>query len=410
MITDKYHLHLHTLGRTELNALYVTLSILAFAEGLIGVFVPIYFWNLGFPLWKILLFYLLHSALFLAFAFALLPMIKKLSDKMMMFLSIPFLILYFLGLGMMKAHPFLFFMLPIASALNGLLFNIGYNIDFSSATDRKELGKEVGTRYMLGSVLALAAPFFGGVLISATGFQTTFYVGSAILLVSVLPLFFFPNRNLSKNLTIRSIVPFFKEKELRPFTISGIGYAMETVVGRAIWPLFIFIVIGDFKEFGSIISLGLIVTATVTYLVGFLADYGKRRNVITWASIGNAFMWSIRPFVALSPMVVGVHIGGNVVNSGLMVAWTSQYYKITKTVSNATAFIISRELLYNATRVVFIPILMLIAYFVPTGTFFALSFVAAAFASMLFIVANETHSHLVTGRMTLEHVDDDQLA
>lgn len=401
MIPDKNHLHI--LRTTEINALYVTLTFLAFAEGLISVFVPIYFWNLGFPMWKILLFYLLNSVMFLISAFALLPVIKKLSDKMMMFLSIPVLILYFLGLGMMKAHPWFFFLLPAASALNGLLFNIGYNIDFSSVLDRKELGKEVGTRYMLGSILALAAPFFGGVLISAAGFQTTFYVGSIILLVSVLPLFFFPNRNLSHGLNIRSIIPFFGESELRPFTISGIGYAAETVVGRAIWPLFIFLAIGNIKEFGGIISLGLIVTATVTYLVGYLSDYGKRRDVITGASIGNALMWLVRPFIAQPPMVVGVHIGGNVINSGLMVAWSSQYYKITKTVSNATAFIISRELLYNAARVVFIPILMLIAYLVPTETFFALSFVLAACASMLFIVANKTHSHLVAGHATIKH-------
>lgn len=403
MLTEKNHLPI--VKNTEMRALYLTLGILSFAEGLIGVFVPIYFWNLGLPIWKILLFYLLHSTLFLVFVFSLLPVIKKLSDKMMMFLSIPFLVLYFLGLGTMKSIPVLFFALPIASAMHALLFNVGYNIDFSSAADKAKLGKEVGTRYVFGSILALGAPFFGGVLISAAGFQTTFVIGSAILLVSVLPLFFFPNRNLSPNLTIRSIAPFFKERELRPFTVSGIGYAAEVVVRGAIWPLFIFIAIGDFEEFGSIISLGLVVTAIVTYLVGFLADYGKRRNIITWTSIGNALVWLIRPFIALPALIVGVHIGGNVVNSGLLVAWSSQYYKITKTVSDATAFIISREILYNATRVVVIPFLMFIAYLTPTGTFFTLSFVTAAFASMLFIAANKTHSHLVTGPVTLKHAD-----
>lgn len=410
MVIEKNNLHVHLRGSAELNALYVTLGFIAFAEGLIGVFVPIFFWNLGFPIWKILLFFLLHSIMFVIAAFALLPIMRKLSDKMMMFLSIPFLMLYFLGLGMMKGHLWIFYILPIASALNLFLFNIGYNVDFSSAAKREKIGTEVGTRYILISILSLAAPFFGGLLISAAGFQTTFYVGSIILFLSVLPLFFFPNRNLSPNLGVDSITPFFKEKELRPFSISGIGYATEVIVRGTIWPLFIFIAIGNFKEFGSVISLGLIVTAVVTYLVGYLSDYGKRRNVITWTSIGNAAMWLVRPFIGFPPMIVGVHIGGNVINSGLMVAWTSQYYKITKTVSNAAAFIISREILYSAARVIFIPILMLIAYLVPTRTFFALSFVAAAFASMLFIVANKTHSHLVTGHATLKHVDEDQLA
>ncbi|OGM93015.1 hypothetical protein A2333_00090 [Candidatus Wolfebacteria bacterium RIFOXYB2_FULL_49_7] len=404
MINDKHHFHLF--ANTEMNALYATLGFLAFAEGLISVFVPIFFWNLGFPMWKILLFYFLHSALFLLFAFTLLPVIKKLSDKMMMFLSIPFLVLYFLGLGMMKTIPIFFFLLPIASALHGLLFNIGYHIDFSSIANKEKIGKEVGTRFVLGSILALSAPFLGGVLIEAAGFQNTFFIGSAILLASVLPLFFFPRRNPSPNLTVRSIIPFFKESELRPFTLSGIGYAIEAVFGRAIWPLFVFLVIGDIKQFGGIISIGLIATAIVTYLVGYLSDYGKRRNVITLASIGNALVWFIRPFIAQAPSVVGIHIGGNVVNSGLMVAWTSQYYKITKTVPNATAFIISRELLYNAARVIIIPILMLVAYYLPTQSFFSVGFVVAACASLLFLTANKTHTHLLIEPTKLTHDHD----
>ena len=404
MISDKHHFHLF--ANTEMNALYVTLGFLAFAEGLISVFVPIFFWNLGFPMWKILLFYFLHSAAFLLFALTLLPLIKKLSDKMMMFLSIPFLVLYFFGLGIMKTIPGLFFVLPIASALHGLLFNIGYHIDFSSVANRKKIGEEVGTRFVLGSILALAAPFFGGILIEAAGFQNTFFIGSAVLIASVLPLFFFPKRNPSPNLTVRSIIPFFKESELRPFTISGVGYAIEAVFGRAIWPLFVFLIIGDIKQFGGIISIGLIVTAIVTYLVGYLSDYGKRRDVITLASIGNALVWFIRPLIAQAPSVVGIHIGGTVVNSGLMVAWTSQYYKIAKTVPSATAFIISRELLYNAVRVVFIPLLILIAYYMPTGTFFSLGFILAACASLLFLAANKTHAHLLIEPAKLAHTHD----
>lgn len=403
MISDKHHLHIF--DNKEMNALYATLGFLAFAEGLISVFVPIYFWNLGFPLWKILFFYFLHSALFLVFAFILLPVIKRMSDKMMMFLSIPFLVVYFFGLGMIKVDPFIFFALPLASAMHALLFNIGYNIDFSSIADRKRIGKEVGTRYVLGAILALGAPFVGGLLIEASGFQNTFFIGSAILLVSVLPLFFFKNRNISQNLTIKSIIPFFKERELLPFTISGIGYAMEVVIGKAIWPLFVFLAIGSFKEFGGIISLGLIVTAVITYLVGFLSDYGKRRDVIMWTTIGNGASWIIRTLIGQPAMVVGAHIGSNVIYSGLMVAWSSQYYKITKTVSDTTAFIISREIVYNGARVVCIPFLMLIAYLTTTETFFKTSFIFAGCISLLFLAANKTHAHLLTGLITMQHDD-----
>ena len=403
MVSDKHHVRLFE--DREVDALSLSLSIVTFADGLISIFVPVYFWSLGFSIAKILLFYLLHSILYVAVSFLLLTIVRRLSDKMMIFLSIPFLILYFVGLSMMRDNGAIFYLLPIASSLHAFFFTIGYNINFSNVVERSEIGKNVGTRAVLNSVMQFGAPLFGGLLIKFSGFSNTFLIGSIVLLVSVIPLFFFPNRNKSSRLTVKSLIPFFKDPELQPFNISGVGYATEVIISKTIWPLFIFIAVGNIGEFGGIISLGLIVTALITYLVGFLSDYGRRRNVITVTTTGNALLWLIRPFIAQTPLIVGIHVGGNAIYSGLSVAWTSQFYKITKTVSNATAFIISREVLYNIARVVFIPILMAIAWVLPARVFFPVSFVIAAFATLLYLEANKTHAHLLTSLMTLKHVE-----
>lgn len=403
MISDRHYLHIFK--NREIGALYLSLSIITFADGLISIFVPIYFWSLGFSITRILLFYLLHSIFYVIASFALLNIVRRVSDKMMIFLSIPFLILYFIGLSMMHTSAFIFYLIPIASSLHAFFFTIGYNINFSSVAEREDIGKAVGVRYVFISIMQLAAPLFGGLLIRFSGFQNTFLIGSVVLLISVFPLFFFPNRNKSLRLTARSLVPFFKDPELQPFNISGIGYATEVIISKTIWPLFIFIAIGNIGEFGGIISLGLIVTAMITYLVGFLSDYGKRRDVITVATTGNALLWLIRPFITQTPLLVGIHVGGNAVYSGLSVAWNSQFYKITKTVSDATAFIISREVLYNIARVVFIPILMVLAWALPRQLFFQVSFVIAAFATLLYLEANKTHAHLLIKLMDAQRIE-----
>lgn len=400
---------IHIFNNMEMDALFVTLGMLAFAEGLISIFVPVYFWKLDFSIAKILLFYLLHSAWFLLLMTVSFPLLRKLSDKMMMFLSIPFLIAFFMLLGELPEQTMLFWALPIATATNAILFNAGYNINFAAAADRSEIGKEVGMRSIIASAAQMIAPLFGGLLIQESGFQYAFWIGSTLAFLAIVPLFFFPTRNISHGLRLRSLAPFFKERELLPFNISGIGYAMEIIIRGVVWPLFIFIAIGTFAEFGGIISIGMIATAVVTYFLGSLSDYGKRRNIITWTTVGSAFIWFARTVITQPALIVGTHIFGNVVNSGLTVAWTSQYYKITKTVSDAAGFIISREMLYNATRVIFIPILIVIANYTTTATFFSISFAIAALVSLLYLTANKTHGHLLKG-LILEHVDEHPVA
>lgn len=281
----------------EMDSLYIALALLHFAEGLISIFVPIYFWGLGFPLWEILLFYFLYSLFFVLFILISLPFLQKLSDKMMMFLSIPFLVVYFIGLSYIPDYRFLFFVLPAITAVSRILFNTGYQVDFSESADDKYVGREVGMRHMTVSLTKLISPFLGGFLITRFGFGNNFIIGASILFLAILPLFFFPARKLSRNLRWDAVLGFLKNKKLMPFTIAGIGYALEISISRVVWTLFIFFSIGSIQNFGGIISIGLLTSAFVTYLVGFLSDHGKRRRIISLSSVLYFLVWIMRPFL-----------------------------------------------------------------------------------------------------------------
>lgn len=367
------------------------IALFIFAKSLISIFVPIYFWELGFSMQQILLFYFLNSLFFVIATLSLLPIIRRLSDKMMMFLSLPFLVLYFLGLGFIPDIPILFYILPVTLTFHMLLFNVGYHLDFSNVYDRKYVGREVGTRHMIGAMAGFSAPFIGGVLIALIGFQYTFFIGSVILFLAVVPLFFFPRRNLSTHIHIKEVAEYLKSKQLRPFNISGAGYAVETMVGRIIWPLFIFISIGSIERFGAVISIGLLTGVVVTYITGYLSDAGRRRKILRWAAGFFSFIWILRPLMIKPFMVVGSHIGGDIVNSALMVSWSSQYYKIARAVSDSGLFILSRELLYHIVRVPFLLLLIAMSYTMQSDQFFTTSFIIAGIATALFLFANKSH-------------------
>ncbi|MFA6364891.1 MAG: MFS transporter [Candidatus Paceibacterota bacterium] len=385
----------HFFGKTELNALYATLGLIYFGESLVSVFVPVYLWKLEFPLWQILFFYFLNSLFFVLLTFLALPWLRKLSDKMMMFLSIPFLVVYFLVLKLISDVPIMFYVAPFLLACSGLLFNVGYNLDFSKATDDKKLGREVGTRYTVGALTQFAAPFLGGVLIAFIGFSGTFFVAAVVLFIAVFPLFFFPHHHLPLNLERKALVSFLEHPKLLTLNLACAGYAMETTVGRVIWPFFIFITIGGVENLGGVVSAGLLASALATYFVGFLSDGGRRRKALAWTTSLFSLVWVLRLFFKSVPAVVGSNVGGNVINAALMVAFSSQLYKITRLAPNPSLFILSREVLYQLARVFFLPVLMLLAFVLPMDIFFLISFGMAAILALSFLFANKFHSHMI---------------
>lgn len=376
----------------EIDSLYFTESLISFGSGLISVFVPIYFWILGFPLWQILFFYFLHSLYFVTLALALLPVLKRLSDKMMIFLSLPFLFGYFLLLGQISNNSSWLYVTPLLSALGALFFNVGYHLDFTCSADGDCIGRSVGTRHFISSLVRFSSPLLGGLLIAWSGFNNAFILSAIIMIIAVVPLFFFPRRKIASFLGYRQLFSCLSNKKLIPFNISCIGYAVEERIALIIWPLFVFLAIGNIKQFGGVISLGLLASALINYLIGYFSDKGERRHLFTASVIFYFLGWVAAMFVRGIYGLIGLNVYGNMAGSALYVAWGSQYYHLAKAVPGVCAFILSREILYNLARMVFLPLLMILSVLFPSDIFFRLSFAVAALSVLFYFFANRTHT------------------
>ncbi len=386
---DRHHFFLFK--NKEVTSLYLTSSLLTFVEGLIGIFIPIYLWKIGYELWEIFLFFAVLSVAFVFFSFALLPVLRRLSDKAMMLTGIPFRVIFYYGFSFLPAAPWLFFALPAIAAVANIMINVGYNLDFSGASDERDLGKEVGLRFSMSSLTKFGAPFMGGVLIALFSFNAVFIIASLILVASVLPLFFFPPRRSPEHLNARVIWGHIKNKSIRPFNFSAAGYAVEKSMGMDVWPLFIFLTLGSLEQFGGIISLSLLAGVVTTYGMGVLTDRGKRRTVITVSVVIGTILWVTRLFILRPAGVALSNIAGGLNYSGLIIPWSTQYYKLAQATHVPGVFIVSREVLYNLSRAVVMVVLTLVA-FVASGHVFNISYVIGAGATLLFLYANKEHT------------------
>src|SRR3989344_8337303 len=134
----------HFFKDRELNELYVSISIRSFALSLIGVFVPIYFYLIGYSLTSIFFFYMLLSLFHIVFSIPIAKISSKFGIKHLIGLSVPFLIIFFFLLYSIETFNWPLPILSVFAGLSTAMFWLPYHIDFAKFSDRKNRGKEIG--------------------------------------------------------------------------------------------------------------------------------------------------------------------------------------------------------------------------------------------------------------------------
>jgi MFS family permease len=378
----------HFFGNKEVTSLYFTIALVRFSLGLVTVFIPIYLWELGYSIWQILSFFALESLYLVLVGLLVIPLLRRMSDKSMLITSIPLFVLYALALSQLGTYAWLFFLIPLFDASKAIFFNTGYHLDFAGASDKKDLGKEIGLRFMLGSLVALMSPFVGGLIIARYSFPTVFIITAILLCTAIIPLIFFPKRQVSPNLSIKKVLKTISDKKTWAHAISNIGYANEFVVGLILWKLYMYIFIGDIEVFGALISLSLFVSAFVTFIAGAQTDNGKRKKVLTFTAIATSLVWLSRIWVDTVQGAAISHVLLHAFYPAMLVAWSSIFYHLAKNRKEPTAFILGREIFTSFTRVCFYLVLIPLAYFLPSKLLFPLSFMLAGCFSLLLIASN----------------------
>lgn len=295
-----HHHFLHFLRNRELNELYISIAIRAFAVSLIGVFIPIYFYQQGYSFFSIFLFYAIWSLTHLLFSIPSAKISSKLGLKRSILLSIPFLILFFFFLYTLENFNWPLPFLSIFIGLSTSLFWLSYHVDFAKFSNKKNRGKQVGFSKIIIAVFSVLGPIVGGIILTFVGFGILFIIVSVLLIGSVIPLFF--SREIHEPSSF-SLKGFFRGQKIKDI-LSYVGFGIEGKIGAVVWPLFIFIFI--FSE--KYLSLGLVSSLTLGVALVSIIFIGKfsdiyRRKILKIGSVFNAVIWIVKSFI-ITPVQV----------------------------------------------------------------------------------------------------------
>lgn len=375
------HLH-HFFNNKEMNNFYISIAITTFAEGLISIFVPIYLYDLNYSISAIIWFYLLGSIYFVLISYFSAKIVAKIGIKKAMLLSAPFLIIYYLGLRKIPTAPMLFYILPLFLALRTSLYNYSYHLNYIMHSERKKRGREVSFIGSLGVLMTVLAPMVGAIITTMLGFSALYIIGSAILLLGLLPLSFAQDSPPVMQFTLSRLWKNIISAPDKGLFLSFSCYAIESSIGRIIWPIFLITTLVSIEKTGFIVTLSMVITVVTFYVIGKITDHYDQIKLLRWGSVLYFFAWMGRIFADSSLKVLLIDSYKNISERVLHIPWVTYSYNIAAQ-RDTFQYIVSREVIFNLTRIIFLPLFMLLFYvdYFP----FVITFAVAAILSIGYV-------------------------
>jgi len=166
--------------RRELKELYIFSAFFSFANSLILIFEPVFFYKQEVPLYFIALYYALHYSLYVL----LLPLGGKFAARFglerSLAVSMPVFVIYFLMLAVMPNWPSLFWVAWIPLTCFKIFYWPAYNSEVSKYGDKKNRGTEMSWLFAVTRGVGMLGPLAGGLIITYLGFPVLFVLAAAM--------------------------------------------------------------------------------------------------------------------------------------------------------------------------------------------------------------------------------------
>jgi len=376
----------------QVRELYLSSSLMTFAVAMVSIFEPIYLYQNGFSINKILYFYLGVYALYL-FGIPLgAKFARRFGYEKAILLGSPFLALYYIALYLIPSNGLYVFIAIVSLMLQKTFYWPGYHADFARFGRNKERGREVGNLIILSSLVYVAGPLIGGILISVWGFKMLFTVATILIIASNLPLLSTPERFKPVPFSYRHAFTRLFARENRRNLFGFIGFGEEFLV-MVIWPIFIFTVIKNFFEIGSLIALATLATTLVVLFVGKMVDgdLEHRRSVLKTGSIFSSGAWFLRLLVSGGLGVFLVDSLSRITKNVIVVPMMAMTYQRASETSVMKTIIFFEQSLIVGKLIAIILSLVLLS-FVPNS--FTIMFVIGALMTLFYSLIAYEPIHL----------------
>ncbi|MBI2644849.1 MFS transporter [Candidatus Uhrbacteria bacterium] len=373
----------------KLKEFYLSITILNFALAAAMLFEPVYLYTIGFPLHKIMFFYFAVYVLY----FFIMPLGGKVAKQKgfshSMIIGSLILILYLIFLIAIPSHPVFFYLSIIALAFQKTFFWPGYHADFAFFSQYGERGRDIGILTVFDSAAFIFGPLIGGIIVNFFGFPTLFIFMCVTILLSTLPLLLSREEFTPSQFQYREAYQSLIAKENRRYFVGYLGFGEELIV-LTVWPIFIYVAVGNIVQAGGIVALSSLVTALVTLYAGRMADLKDRKSVLQAGTALYALGWMMRFFARGGASVFLVDFFSRTSKNILTVPLFSGLYDYA-TRHSIVRTVIFFEMSLTVGKILAAGLCVLVFYFFPGRWDFAF-FLGGIFTALYFVLNGRRHA------------------
>lgn len=296
----------------NLGPLFASATLRQVAVTLLSLFSPLYILQrsqeVGFSLDLAIVVVIFFFVVLHFFKLLTLPLAENLGVKVgfkaiLAFSSIPFvLFLTFLYLS----RTYYLFLIPSALfwGIHASFFWWGYHGTFVKTADQEYFGRETGAIQLLLTAASVITPILGGLIVYQISYQFLFILAGIIFLLGILVILPAPGAAPRHDAQIKKVWRIFKTH--KRMVAAYVGWGGESGLYGIIWPIFLFLILGQILTFGEIVSAAILFASLINLLVGVRVDRVGSRPTLAWGSPLNFLSWLARIFARTTGLIIVV--------------------------------------------------------------------------------------------------------
>ncbi len=371
---------------TDVLGLYFQRLIQSTATSLLGIFLPIFLYEVfDFSLQSLMLYYVFSFTGYILLVQPGAKMMCRFGLKTAMILSTPFNILFYLTLYLVDDSPWSLLLLGLFTLnIYRMLYWVPYHTEFAKFTDRFNRGKQISLLESLGALVGIMTPIISGFVIAQFGYQSLFVTVMLLLAVSIYPLI--ATRQVRETFSYGYFETFkilFTKKRRLLMAYGAEGF--EAAIGLVIWPIFMYkIFAGDYFEIGAVSTLVILVTVVIRIFMGRYTDKLSKRKLLRLGTVIYSIGWIFKVFVQTGYDIFLASTYHNLAKAVMRTPFDAlSYEQMADAGHYVDEMSVFREISLNLGRVVMFALLFILVGVISLNAIFWIAAVSALFINLL---------------------------
>ncbi|MFC1625337.1 MFS transporter [Patescibacteria group bacterium] len=370
-------------------SLYTGKTIIMIATGLLGLFLPIFIFNLfGQNFFYTALYFATSCFLYPLALFFSVKFLNKFGFRRALRLSIFMGAAYYALFYFIDETNWLYFIpaVLIVVTLYRILYWVPYHVDFAKFTDPKNRGREVSVIWATREVIGIFIPLIAGFVIVRFGFDALFITSIILYLVSGIPYITIPRTREKFSWGYMETLKNFFSKQRRKEMIAFASDGAERSALLLIWPIFIFQVLkGDYLKIGIISTFIIAFSVIIQLILGKKIDMSlKKEKVLKVGSALSSISWFIKIFIETTLHVFVIGAFHNLTRIFMRTPFQTLSYEIAADQGHyVDEYTVIRELAINLGRTLILVLAAVMSIYFTLNYLFILAAIASILLNLL---------------------------